>query len=206
MSLDKGLSQIIKTLMAKNSYSWARAKPADVVDTERYTKSIIIENAAETMASSLDMPGVSGAKILRRLDVSFMILFRLLNTPFDADLNEELLLKSFSNVLRSVAGLDVIKEEIVNFVGEVSGSHQLEDAESFVKELTLHYYFATFFQSLDHYPYNISPEEILEIRKKVGLTIAEYLAKNESVEGFSTGKLRRKSRNRGKFGGRRKKY
>ena len=166
LSLDKGLSQIIKTLMAKNSYSWSRAKPAEVVDNERYMKSLIIENAAETMATYLDMPGANGAKVLRKLDVSFVILFRLLNTPFDADLNEELLLKSFSNVLRSVAGLDVVKEEIVNFVSDVSGSHQLEDAEAFVKELTLHYYFATFFLSLDHYPYNISPVEILELRKK----------------------------------------
>ena len=95
LSLDKGLSQIIKTLMAKNSYSWSRAKPAEVVDNERYMKSLIIENAAETMATYLDMPGANGAKVLRKLDVSFVILFRLLNTPFDADLSEELLLGRF---------------------------------------------------------------------------------------------------------------
>ena len=193
MSLNKGLSQIIKTLMAKNSYSWARAKPAEVVDSERFTKSLLIENAAEALATDLDLVGMNGTKILRHLDVSFTVLFRLLNTPFDVELNEELLLRSFTNVLRSVAKLEVIKENLVNFVGDVSGSHQLEDAENFVKELTLHYYFAIFFSSLDQYPYNISPEEILDMRKSVGLKIAEYLAKNESVEGFSTGKLRRKS-------------
>ena len=79
-------------------------------------------------------------------------------------------------------------------MSDVSGSHQLEDAEAFVKELTLHYYFATFFLSLDHY-YNISPVEILELRK-VGLTIAEYLAKNESVEGFQLANLEGKRRTR----------
>ena len=51
------------------------------------------------------MPGANGANT-RKLDVSFVILFRLLNTPFDADLNEELLLSHFQCPW-SVAGLDV---------------------------------------------------------------------------------------------------
>ncbi|SMF53528.1 Helicase conserved C-terminal domain-containing protein [Pseudobacteriovorax antillogorgiicola] len=183
-TLNHELSSIIQTLAAKNKYTWQKARQAHMVDSERFNKAQILEQAASRVAKELGIDK-SGTKALRAMNVPFPMIFRLLNTPFDSDQYEEVLYESFENVLRVVSQEKPRKQWVDIDTAPIKGSVALERAENNVKALTLHYYFASFFESFEESPYELTPDEILLLRKEVGIQISNYLAKNETLDGIA---------------------
>ena len=113
------------------------------------------------------------------------MIFRLLNTPFDVERYGPVLEESFENVLRAVMGRELMTQWIDVDTDPIRGSVALERSETNIKTLTLHYYFASYFESFPDSPYEVSPDEILMLRKEVGIQISHYLAKNETMEGVA---------------------
>lgn len=192
-TLNQELSSIIETLTAKNRYTWDRARAAYIVDKERYEKALLLEKAATRVAKEHGLEK-SGTKALKGLEIPFQMIFRLLNTPFDVERYDELLDSCFDNVLRASLSMPLKPQYVDIDTDPIRGSVGLERAEGNVKELTLHYYFASYFEGFEDSPYELSCDEILILRKEVGIQISHYLAKNETMEGIAGHRRPRRGR------------
>ena len=183
-TLNQELSSIIRTLSAKNKYTWEKARQAHMVDSERHEKAVLLEKSATIVAKEAGIDR-SGTKALKKMEIPFPMIFRLLNTPFDVERYGPVLEESFENVLRAVMGRELMTQWIDVDTDPIRGSVALERSETNIKTLTLHYYFASYFESFPDSPYEVSPDEILMLRKEVGIQISHYLAKNETMEGVA---------------------
>ena len=188
-TLTQDLSTIIKTLAAKNQYTWSKARPATVVDNERYEKALLLEEAATLVGSEQGLQK-NGSKVLRHLQINFATLFRLINSPFDCELYRDNLLECFANIIRILSDQKPHRQTFHIDTTPIHGSVELEHAEKQVKLLTLHYYFSNYFEILGTTPYELDPDEILLLRKELGIRISQYLAKNEALKGVNAPRSR----------------
>lgn len=180
-ALNQELSKTIYTLTAKNKYTWRKAHQAWMVDTERYEKALILEEVATQIATEQKVRR-AGTEALKHLQIPFRHIFRLINTPFDTERHSILLSQCFANVLRILTNKEPKVQGLQENPRDIDGPSDLEYAEGQVKTLTLHYYFASYYESIgSKSPYKKSAQEILDMRRDLGAHISDYLAQNEAM-------------------------